>query len=116
MYVSRVHVISTRDTAPMIVNGIFYKNYPVIDPNTPKKDMDSQFRDTINISAIYLPSIGGDFDGDQITCKSVFTQEANEECERIMRSKSNILTVQGTAVRGIGNEGVQTLYSMTAFR
>ena len=52
---------------------------------------------------------------DQITVKSVFTQEANEECERIINNKTNILTIEGIGVRGIGNEAVQTLYTMTRF-
>lgn len=115
-FTSRITVISTRKTQPMIVNGILYKKYPVIDLDAKDTDMDAIFRDTIAMSALYLPAIGGDHDGDQITCKSVFSQESNEECEKIITSKSNLLSVKGTAIRGIGNEGVQTLYSMTRFR
>ena len=116
MYVSRISVLSTRKTAPMIVNGKLYEHYPVIDPRTKKSDMDAEFRDTINPAACYLSAIEGDFDGDQITSAGVFTQEANEECERILMAKTNLITVQGTPVRGTGNEGIQTLYSLTEFR
>ena len=52
---------------------------------------------------------------DQITVKSVFTQESNEECERIINNKTNILTIEGIGLRSIGNEAVQTLYTMTRF-
>ena len=51
-----------------------------------------------------------DHDGDQITSKFIFTKEANEEAERIMVSKSNILTIDGGSIRSIGNEGIQCYY------
>jgi hypothetical protein len=115
-YISRIHVISTRDTMAMSIDGKVYKTYPVVDLNVKQEDMDSIFRDTINICALYLPGIGGDHDGDQVTAKGVFTQEANEECERLMKEKANFLSIQGKGLRTIGNEGAQTLYSMTRFQ
>ena len=80
-YTSRIYVISTRETVPMIINGTFYKRYPIIDPDINKSDLDSVFRDTVNVCALMLPGLVGDFDGDQTTVKPVFSQEANEECE-----------------------------------
>ena len=114
-YISKIHVISTRNTMVMSVNGTVYNTYPVIDLTAKPEDMDSIFRDTINICALHLGGLGADHDGDQITCKGVFTQEANEECDRLMKEKSNFLSVQGNGLRTIGNEGAQTLYSMTKF-
>lgn len=114
-YVSRIFVISTRDTQTMMVNGQLYKAYPVIDPDVSKEDMDSIFRDTVNIAPFYLKAMGADHDGDQITAKGVFSQEANEECERILMSKPNMLSLLGQGIRPIGNEASQTLYSMTKF-
>lgn len=114
-YISRIHVISTRETMPMMVNGTIYPSYPVVKMDVKPEDMDSIFRDTVNICALYLPAMGADHDGDQITCKGVFSQEANEECERIMKEKTQLLNIQGGALRTVGNEGAQTLYSMTRF-
>lgn len=37
------------------------------------------------------------------------------EAEEIMYSKSNILTIDGESIRKIGNEGIQTLYTLTRF-
>lgn len=54
-----------------------------------------------------------DFDGDQVTVRGVFTQEANEECERLIKSPSNILTIRGDNIRTSSNEAVQALYAMT---
>lgn len=114
-FISRIFVISTRDTQTMMVNGQLYKAYPVVDVNTSKEDMDSIFRDTVNIAPFYLKAMGADHDGDQITAKGVFSQEANDECERILMSKPNMLSLLGTGIRPIGNEASQTLYSMTKF-
>lgn len=114
-YTSRIGVISTRNTIPMMVNGKLYKHYPDIDLTVNRTDLDSVFRDTVNIAPVHLPPLGADHDGDQITVKPVFSQEANEECERILYNKSNLLTVEGKGTCSIGNEGVQTLYSMSKF-
>ena len=114
-YVTRITVISTRKTVPMMVNGRIYKKYPDIDLTATNRDMDAIFRDTFNLCALYLAAIGGDHDGDQVTGKCVFSMEANEEAEKIMISKTNLLTIEGTGIRGIGNEGIQTLFSMTTF-
>ena len=114
-YTSRIYVISTRDTIPMMIGDKYYKRYPSIDPEIPKSYLDSVFRDTVNVCALMLPGLGGDHDGDQTTVKPVFSQEANQECEEIMMSKRNLLNIEGNGARKFGNEGVQTLYAMTKF-
>jgi hypothetical protein len=114
-FISRVYVISTRTTTPMIINDKLYETYPVIDVNCAKGRIEAQFIDSYKICPLYLPGLDGDHDGDQITSKIIFTKEANEEAERIMTSKSNILTIDGASIRSIGNEGIQTLYTMTKF-
>jgi DNA-directed RNA polymerase beta' subunit len=60
-------------------------------------------------------SINIKYDGDMVSVKGVFTQEANEEAEQIMTHKANILNVYGENVRMTTNEGVQTLYMLTKF-
>ena len=114
-YTARIAVLSTRNTVPMMVGGKFYPQYPDIDLSLKQTDLDSVFRDTVNIPATRLSPLGADHDGDQITVKPVFSQEANAECEKILYSKTNLLTVQGKGTCSIGNEGVQTLYAMTKF-
>ena len=39
----------------------------------------NKFIDTLNMTNLRLKSIGGDYDGDQVTVKIAFTKEANEE-------------------------------------
>ena len=60
-----------------------------------------------------LSAIGGDFDGDQVTLRGVFTQEANIEAKKLIHSPSNILTIRGDNNRTISNEAVQALYGLT---
>lgn len=114
-YFSRIYVMSTRETVPMIINGKLYDEYPKIDLNMAKGRIEASFIDSYKICALYLSGLGGDFDGDQITSKMLFSKEANEEAERIMMNKTNLLTVDGGSIRSIGNEGIQTLYTMTKF-
>jgi DNA-directed RNA polymerase beta' subunit len=54
-----------------------------------------------------------DYDGDQVTVKGVFSQEANEEAERIMRAYTNILSVNGNNIRISSIECIETLYCVT---
>ena len=50
---------------------------------------------------------------DQITVKIVYTQEANEECERVMHSKAFFINASGQNIRYTELEVVQTFYTMT---
>ena len=50
---------------------------------------------------------------DQVTLRGVFTQEANIEAKKLIRSPSNILTIRGDNNRTISNEAVQALYGLT---
>ena len=52
-------------------------------------------------------------DGDQITGKIIWTLEANEECERLMNSKSFFLGPNGKNTRVCELECDQTMYVLT---
>jgi hypothetical protein len=56
------------------------------------------------------------YDGDVITVKGVFSQTANIEAERILKSKLNIIGLAGEGLRKTTNETVQTLYMITKFK
>lgn len=114
-FVNKVSVMSTHETMPVYINGRLYENYPKIDLSKSKSEVSVKFVDTAVLSNLYLKGLGGDYDGDQISIKGVFSQEANAEAEKIMRAKSNILNICGENMRTTTNEGIQTLYSMTKF-
>lgn len=112
---TRIFVMSTRNTTPMIINDRLYEYYPVIDTEMDVVDIESLFIDSLKLFPIYLSAIGGDHDGDQITAKILFTMEANADALKIMNAKTNLISINGDAIRKIGNEGSQTLYTMTRF-
>lgn len=112
---SKITVLSTHQTVPVFINGKVYKNYPSIDLKMDKNKISIFFADTITMSNLYLLGNGGDYDGDQVTAKGLFTQEANQEAEKIMMAKSHILNIYGKNMRTTTNEGVQTLFMMTRF-
>ena len=113
VFFSGIRVASTRTTVPMEVNGTVYKWYPNIDLNMNKHLIANNFIDTTRFSNSYLKGLDGDYDGDQTTSKIIWTQEANEECETVMNSKSFILGPNGSNMRPIDLEAVQTFYSLT---
>jgi len=113
--ITRIHVMSTRNTMPMIINGKLYKAYPIVDTKA-TGNLDSLFIDSLKVCPVYLGGLDGDFDGDQVTCKGIFSQEANQEAEQLIYRKQNIITIDGGIIRSLGNEAIQTLYTLTRFR
>jgi hypothetical protein len=65
---------------------------------------------------IYLKAMGGDYDGDMLYMRGVFTKEANAEADKLIYSKSNMLTANGSSSRGlvkIGKDAVMAAYELT---
>lgn len=110
---TRIHVLSTVKTEDQVVNGERFKWYPSIDPSLPEARVSMLFNDTITMCNTYLKGLNGDYDGDQVTAKVVFTQEANTEAEEIMHSKRHFINIAGGAMRTIGNEATLTMYTLT---
>lgn len=115
VYFAKIHVLSTRNTQPMVVGSTLYPYYPVVDPKA-KGNLDSLFIDSLKQTPLYLKGLDGDHDGDQTTTKGVMSIEANQDAEKIMHSKTNLITIDGHLIRTLGNEAAQTLYSMTRFK
>ena len=111
-----ISVLTTNQVTEMTVDGTLYKHYPVIDLKASKDDVPNKFIEVIQLPNTYLQAIGGDYDGDQITAKAVFSAEANLEAEEKMRSMSNILSINGNNVRTSSIEVIQTLYMCTRWK
>ena len=116
IFPTRCMPVSTVKTVPMEVNGKFYKHYPYIDPSLPKEEISTMFIDTIEMSNSFLDAIGGDYDGDTVTVKMVYSQEANQEAEEIINQVKQYLSTGGSGVRFIGNEVYLTYYNMTKYK
>ena len=112
-YPSKVNVSSTLKTRPMIVNNEFYKFYPDISEDELNTDTTNKFTDTTKPCNLYLDSIGGDYDGDTISIKSLYSIEANEELNKILNSKKRYIDLCGTSILQEEIECLQSLYNLT---
>lgn len=110
---AKVRVSTTNETEPIIVGPNLYKWYPKIREKDIDTDTSNLFIDTLQFTNLNLKSIGGDYDGDQVGVKGVWSVEANEECMKIINSKNYYLDLNCTNIKVSTNEAVQSLYSLT---
>ena len=98
----------------MIINGTYYPYYPKIRPEDIGSNTSNKFVDTMQYSNIYLKAMDADFDGDQITVKGVYTEEANRELYDFrMNSKQSFISFGCRPLRPIVADSVQAIYSLT---
>lgn len=112
-FFTKIVINSTTETEPMMVDTTFYSNYPKIREEDIGKNTSDLFIDTLNISNLHLDSIGGDYDGDQVTIRVAFTEEANQELKDHMNTKSTYINLGGQLAKKPTNEALQSLYSFT---
>jgi len=110
---SKINVSSTKVTEPMVVNGVFYKNYPKIRESQIGSNTSNLFIDTLQISNLRIGSIGADYDGDQTSCKSLYSTEANKELIDQINKKRHYISLSGENLMSTSNEGAMALYSLT---
>ena len=55
----------------------------------------------------------GDFDGDQCSLRGIWSEEANEEADRLMNSKITALTISGANSRVVSKEVTNSYYELT---
>lgn len=111
-----ISVLSTIDTDEVVINDKVYKHYPQVDVTLAKKDIGTRFIEVLNMQNTYLQALNGDYDGDQITVKGVFSQEANEEANEIMHSVKNIMNTNCHNKRTTTIEAIQTCYSVSRWK
>lgn len=108
-----VVVSSTKETEPMYFNNTYYPYYPKIREEDIGTDTSNLFVDTMKLSNLYLPGMGGDFDGDTVTSKGVYTMEANEELRNFANSKQNFIDFGCSPSRTSTGDAVQSIYALT---
>ena len=108
-----MHINSTIETEPMVINGKFYKWYPKIRQENIGSDTSNKFIDTCQISNPYCKMMGADFDGDQVTVKMPFSVEANQELEKHLNSNGQFIALNGENGRVATNEAIQAMYNLT---
>ncbi len=109
-----VRISSTRETELVYYGDKEYKWYPKIRDEYIGMNTSDTFVDTVNICNLYLKAILGDYDGDQVGVKGVFTEEANKELiKHLTTNKSNFIDIGGINNRLSTNEAIQCLYNLT---
>jgi hypothetical protein len=97
----------------MEYSGVTYKFYPVIDISIPKGSVAKQFINVLWMSNVFIQQLGADYDGDTVSVRTVFSQEANAECARLSKEPTQFLNANGSNVRTTTKEALNTLYIMT---
>jgi hypothetical protein len=99
----------------MMVGNTHYEYYPKIRMEDIGSNTNTKFIDTFVMSNLYLPAIGGDYDGDTVTLKGVYTVEANDELSTYMNTKANYVDLGGHTIRNSTKEALIALYALTLF-
>lgn len=109
-FATKIRVLTTNKTIPVLIGERVYEFYPHIDENT---NPHNAFIDSVMTSSVYESQLGMDYDGDQTSQKSRFTNEANLEAEKQINSKPYYVSISGKWMRNISMEFVLTAYMLT---
>lgn len=105
---TRIELSTTIQTQPVMYGEKQYRFYPVIEG-----DPTNAFIESIGFSNTYLDAMGGDYDGDTVSVKPIFTIEGNQDAEARINSKGYVLNISGGLMRSISKDFIITAYSLT---
>lgn len=106
-------LLSTIQTTEMQWQSQVFQTYPVIDPSLGHMKVSTLFADTLTPSNSRLKAIGGDYDGDTVKSTGIWSDEANAEAERLMKSKLYNIRMEGRTMFPIEIECLNGLYGLT---
>lgn len=106
-------LMSTIETTDIIFQNTEYKTYPLIDPNMSHDRVSTQFVDVVNMPNSRLVNIGGDYDGDTIKVTGIWSDEANENARKLMKSKIYCCKLNGSSAFPCEQESLNGLYGLT---
>jgi len=106
-----IKIITTYETImlPSLTEPGVHLNYPVL------RGDKTFWIDSVVVNNSYLAGWGsGDFDGDMVSIKGLYSQEANLEIENIIKSKMSLVNTSGEPSRTITQkEPLIALYELT---
>lgn len=109
---SLMNIIPANKYCEAYFNGVKYKRYPITQTKSPL-EIEHLFSDTLKMFSIYPSSLGADFDGDQVSTQSLFSDEANAEAIKQMNSISHIVGINGEIMRGFPQVVKHGIYGLT---
>lgn len=71
------------------------------------------FADTMSFSNTYLAGLDGDYDGDKVSVKYIYSKEAIKEIDDFNNTPISVLSIDGKPTRSIHNEAMQGIYNLT---
>lgn len=110
---TKCEVASTKETEQVYFNNQYYKYYPKIRSEDIGTDTNNRFSDALKMSNLYCPGLVADYDGDTVSIKGVYTDEANEELKKFANSKMNFINLGPNNMRASENDCIQSLYVIT---
>lgn len=113
IYFNKIRVQSTADHVKVIFNGKEYPWWPKIDLKLEHDKVGVQFVDTLVMSNAHLDGMGADFDGDILSVRGIWSDEANLEAEEIMNKKTSALNITGSNAKTVSKEVVNSFYELT---
>lgn len=113
IYFNKIRVQSTASHVKVVFNGKEYPFYPDIDINLPHDKVGSKFIDTLVMSNSHLDGMGADYDGDQVSVRGIWSDEANMEADMIMKIKMTALNITGTNSKSVSKEVYNSFYELT---
>ena len=112
-FATKIRLSSTIETEEAVFDDVVYTHYPKIRKEDIGTDTSNKFIDTMNICNGYLDSIDGDYDGDMVTIKGVYTDEANAELKKQLETNIHFINLGGNPVISTAKEAIQAIYAMT---
>lgn len=123
--ITKIHILTTHNTREITIDGIKYPNFPDLrgveerfyqdatEEEYLKGDPYSNlFVETARVSNLHLPGLNGDYDGDKLAIRILFTEDANSECLSKINNPLMLVDLSGKLKKDLGY-AIQVVYSMT---
>ena len=119
IYPARVKILTTSKTRKIYIsfdneNYEYDENYFTL-PSMGSKS-ECEFFDVTIIGNGIISSMGADYDGDTVFLRGVFTEEANNEAEKLIWKKTNLFSANGNISRtisGLSKDVVLGLFELS---
>lgn len=112
-FFTHIHILSTNTVCDIQFMGELYEDYPVVDLEASHMRVSTMFAETLTPSNSRLKAVGGDYDGDTVKSVGIWSDEANAQAEKLMKSKIYNITTQCTTMFPIEIECLNGLYGLT---
>ena len=98
VYPSKMNIIPANSYRDVMFNGFLKRRYPILNYKD-ETEIEHLFTDSLKMFSVYPASLGGDFDGDQVSVQGIFSDEANAEAMKQMNNVSHFIGLDGSVMR-----------------